>query len=171
VSWEAIGAIGQLLGAFALILVLVQVRQAREEMRRSLHASRSDILRQLHLARATDPELTSLVQRAEDGLGHTHPTQGFVAQLVERAGLTRAEANRVLSEQMAFWQYRQQQIRHIAELDAGARFEIDGTIRLAYGPGGISAVSRLWYETLRPILNPDTVRYVDSVLARAERPS
>ena len=34
--WDAIGAIGQAVSALALVFVLVQMRHAREEMRRSV---------------------------------------------------------------------------------------------------------------------------------------
>jgi hypothetical protein len=55
-------------------------------------------------------------------------------------------------------------IRHIDELDAGAKLEIGSTLRLFYR--GISPVSRLWYETMKPFLNPNAAVYVERVLAQ-----
>jgi hypothetical protein len=166
VNWEAIGAIGEAFSAVALVLVLIQVRHAREEMRRSLHETRGETVRRLHLARALDSELVSLGIRAEESLGYAPAVDGFTAQLIARSGLTRADASRLFSEQMAWWSYRQQVIPHLHELDAGARFEIEGTFRTMYGPRG-SAVARLWYETTKPFLDPNAVQYVERVLTQS----
>jgi hypothetical protein len=44
----------------------------------------------------------------------------------------------------------------------GERAEFDGGVRFAYGT---VPWNRLWYETMKPRLNPDTVRYIDNLLA------
>jgi hypothetical protein len=43
-NWEAVGAIGETIGAIALFLVLFQVRHAKHEMRRSVRSERTDSL-------------------------------------------------------------------------------------------------------------------------------
>jgi len=66
--WEAIGAIGQAVSAFALFLVLIQVRHARNEIRRSASQARKDGSRSLWLASA-QPDLASVLTKAHVAAG------------------------------------------------------------------------------------------------------
>ena len=162
-NWEAIGAIGQAVSALALVFVLLQVRHAREEMRRSLNQGRAETVRQLHLTRASNSDLAGLRIKAEAALGLE--TNQFASELINRAGLTRSDAQRLFSEQMAWWSYRAEISPHLDDLPPGARFEIDWTIRYMYGDNG-NPLSRLWYETTKRALSPDAVRYIDDLLAQ-----
>jgi hypothetical protein len=40
-NWEAIGAVGQVVSALALVIVIIQVRHARQEMQRAAVLTRS----------------------------------------------------------------------------------------------------------------------------------
>jgi hypothetical protein len=86
-----------------------------------------------------------------------------IAILMERVGLTAGEAGQLVWEQMTWWHYRSHTIAHVSELTDGERAEFDRSVRDSYGKG---ALQRLWYDTTKPTLNPDAVRYVDDLLAR-----
>ena len=163
-NWEVVGALGEVLGSIAVFLTLgylaVQVRYARREVQRSISQSRADNVLDLLLNRADNERLTGLNSRANKRLmGQPIP---FVNELVARTGLSEEEAYRLFSEQMAWWNYRSQVIAYIDELPDGERIQFDAAIRRFFG----HPVARLWYQTLRPTLSPEAVRYVDDVMAR-----
>ena len=164
--WDAIGAIGQVLGSMAVFVTLgylaVQVRHARSEMQRSLSQGRGEAIRGLLMAQATDERLTGINAKAHAALGST--PLPFVAALMHRAGLTVEEASSLLGAQAAFWNYRLQVIPYVHDLPAPDRLAFDWATRGAYGRPG---VGRLFYETLiRPTGHPDAVRYIDDLLAQ-----
>ena len=158
-NWDAIGAIGQAVGALALVLVLTQVRHARQEMRRSVSQARADVGRQLFVLRADNPQLCSLLVRTDATLSG----QPFATELAAKAKITLEEALQVSSHQWAWWMYRGQVIPFAKELRAGERAQFDSGIRLAYAD---SQLGHLWFQTCRNILDPEAVRYVDNLLAQ-----
>ena len=165
-NWQEVDAIGQLLGSVAVFLTLgylaVQVRYARREVERSISQSRADTVRELLLNRANNERLTGLNSRANAGLdGQPLP---FVTALMQRTGLTEEEAYTLFSEQMAWWNYRSQVIAYVDELPDGERIQFDAAIARFFG----HPVASLWYETLKPTLSPDAVRYVDAVMAQSK---
>jgi hypothetical protein len=68
VNWEAIGAIGELVAAFAVLITLVylaiQVRQAKSELHVSSLHEANKLMNDVSLARATSPELAKVLTRA-----------------------------------------------------------------------------------------------------------
>ena len=164
-NWEAIGAIGESLGAVAVFITLgyltLQVRFARKEIARSISHARAEALRTVSLSRATDERLNGLVVRAGVAVGE--PARPFVAALMERAGMTLEEASTVWWDQMAWWAYRVQVIPYLGELPAGERAEFESRTRGNYaGP----TLARFWYDSAKPTLNPDVVRYIDELVAQ-----
>jgi hypothetical protein len=159
-SWDIVGSIGEAVSAIALLFVLVQVRHARAEMRRSVSQSRADVGRELWLARARSDQLAGVLSRSEVAFGSTSPE--FVAALSERAAVTSEEASQTWAYMWAWWIYRAQVIAYASELRAGERVQFDNGLRIHYGRNGLE---RLWYQTVKPTLDPDAVRYVDAVLA------
>ena len=163
-NWDEVGAIGQVLGSIAVFITLVylalQVRQARREVQHSISQSRADAVRHLLLNRANEERITRLNSKANAGLGG-QPLP-FVTTLMDRTDLTEEEAYSIFSEQMAWWNYRSQVIAYVDELPEGERIQFDEAIRRFFG----HPVASLWYETLRPTLSPEAVRYVDETLAR-----
>ena len=63
-NWEEVGAIGQVLGSVAVFITLVylavQVRHARQDVRRSINQSRFETIRQFNMTYATDERLNNL---------------------------------------------------------------------------------------------------------------
>ena len=90
---------------------------------------------------------------------------GSIAALVTQAGLTEAEARSLSFGYQAQWMARQQFITYADDLTIGQRGFLDASIRNLYG---VQPASRLWYESMRPILHDEAVRYVDAVLARPD---
>src|SRR5215831_18930079 len=62
-EWDAIAAVGQAVSALALVLVLVQVRQAREEARHAAGQARLMGSREMFLATATNHQLADALAR------------------------------------------------------------------------------------------------------------
>ncbi len=69
-NWEAIGAIGEILGAIAVLVTLVylaaQIRQNSRFVRAATYHSTSRARNEFNFAVATTPELSALLVRARD---------------------------------------------------------------------------------------------------------
>lgn len=163
-NWEAMGAVSEALGAAAvfvtLIYLAVQVRHARAEVARNVTHSRTDAARHLNLALALNERIDSIARKANARLGGVE--YPVVSMLVERAGLTPEEADAFSHMSVARWQFQTQIIDDLDEMPSGHRIEFENFVRGIYGEG--QPASRLWYETMKPILNPDAVRFIDRVL-------
>ena len=163
-NWDAIGAIGQAVSAFALIIVIVQVRHARSDSRRALSQGRAEALRDLY-AQGFDERITRLMVKANTGLGNS-PTGSFVSTVMNHAGLTREEAVALIQYQASWWNHRVQIITHVNELPAEERTVFDAGIRNQYGRPG---VGRLFYdEFAKAGAHPNTLAYVDNLLAQPD---
>lgn len=80
-------------------------------------------------------------------------------------GLTRDKATSRLSEAFACWSNRCPTIEYLDELLPGQRIELVRALRLNYGMPG---AARTWYENMKPLLNPEAVRYIDNLIAKPE---
>jgi hypothetical protein len=164
-SWDAISAIGQMLGSIAVFVTLgylaVQVRHAHDEMQRSVSQARADGVRQFSSMRATDVRLNALNSKAGAALG-AQPNE-FIVALKERAGLVEEEAYALYYERMALFQIHIQNILYIEGTRAGERVGLEMSIRRAWET---DPVGRIWYRTRKAALNPDAVRYIDNLLAQ-----
>ena len=86
--WDAIAAVAQAISALALVIVIVQVRHARQEVRRSAGQLRAQALGELYRTRATDDRLMAMRVKAESALGSSLvPGGGYLC-----ADGTRADA-------------------------------------------------------------------------------
>ena len=163
-NWDAIGAIGQMLGSLAVFITLgylaVQVTHARREVKRSVSQIRGEASRELILNRVNNQWLTSLNAKANNALGPAR--QPFAVALMERVGLTYEEGITLNWEQTAWWQYRAHAIAYADELTATERASFDFTMRESYR----LPLARLWYDTTKANLDADAVRYIDNLLAQ-----
>ena len=166
-NWEAIGAIGQMLGSVAVLVTLgylaIQVRHARAEMRRSISQTRAEGGRELLMNFANSEQLCNLYTKVGAAIGRS--PNPVIGALMARAGLTQSEAMQLLLDHEAWFQYQAQVIQYINELSAGERFGFDGSIRGRYGHDA-GLIGPLWYEDRKAALNPDAVRYIDNLLAQ-----
>jgi len=165
-NWDAIGAIGEMVGAVAVIITLVylavQVRQARQEVRRSTSRARSDARRSA-LAVMSDARVLPLYVKAQAAEG------GQLAIFAEHAtthyGMTAEEGVLLAQTVLSAWQTRLQTIGVIDELGPFERREFEEELRFMYGRPG--AERRMYELVLKPRQHPDVIRYVESVLGHA----
>jgi len=166
-NWEALGAIGETLGAVAVFVTLVylavQVRHARREGQRALSQGRSDGIRQLFVL-GTDERVSQAMVKGNAGLGVTPGS--FPSMLIERAGLTREEAQVAFYYQVAWWDYTVQIISNIDDLRGIERRQFEVSVINRYGRPGIAG---MYYQFLRDAdqVHPDALSYIDGVLAKA----
>jgi hypothetical protein len=165
--WDAVGAIGQMLGSLAVFITLIylaiQARHTRREVQRSASRYRWEAARELYLGRVNNERLTSLNVRAQGGLQDgARNLNPFSNALTERLGMTYEDGMSLNWEQMAWWQYRVGVITYVDELPKAEREAFDASTSAAYR----LPLGRLWYEVTKATLNADTVRYIDNLLAQ-----
>ena len=164
-NWEAIAAIGQMLGSIAVLVTLgylaVQLRHSRTALLGSITLTRAAMLRDQMMAGASDEGLAHLIVKAQTAFGGVNLP--FVDEIVKRAGLTVEEAQRVYGYQAAWWQIRSESIRYMKELPDSDQEGFDARMRSIFRAGSLD---RFWYETNKPIVTPDAVRYMDNLLAQ-----
>ena len=162
-NWEAIGAVGQVLGAVAVFVTLgylaIQVRHARGELRRSVSEARAKANREV-LAAVSEPRALALLVKA--GLVEGGSPAPFAAHAMERWGMTRDEAALLTNTMALSWQSRLQVIPYIAELSEMERHDFESVARRLFANPG---PWRVFYElNLKPTQHPDVIRYMESVL-------
>jgi hypothetical protein len=167
VNWQAVGAIGEVLGSIAVFATLgylaVQLRHARQEVRRSMSQSRAEAHRDT-LAMFREPQVLALWVKAnvaEEGVRRS----AFAAHAMEHWKMTREEAVLLLLTMTSAWQQRLELIPYVADLSPMERHEFEQVIRAVYGRPG---AQRKFYELyIKETQHPDAVRYVESVLGEA----
>src|SRR5262249_5462812 len=150
-NWDAIGSIGQVVSALALLFVLMQIRHAREEMRRAAVVARLHGTRDMFMIQATDERLPSLVERAQAEFGIRAPTIQYFMGL----GLTVEDSRRLGAYHMAIWQNFEASFETMRHLSPGVMREVE---QIATGNYARNAVSAKWFEMSKDRLNPDAVR-------------
>ena len=161
-NWDAIGAIGQAVSAMALVFVIVQVRHARDEMRRTTVLTRLHSSREVYMTQATNEGLASLLIRARDATGSAQLPAA--PQYFAGLGFSREESVRLSSYHWALWLNFQAAVETSQHLSPGVMCEAENIAINNYGKNSTSAK---WFELTKPILNPDAVRYVENLLARS----
>ena len=110
-NWDAIGAIGQMLGSIAVFVTLgylaVQVKHARQEAQRALSQGRGEAHRDL----LAQMRILAIQAKADAALGAL--PNAVAATFVEQAGLTLEEANTMVLTQTAWWTFRLQIIPYV----------------------------------------------------------
>jgi hypothetical protein len=162
-DWDAIGAIGEVLGATAVFVTLVylavQLRYARAETRRALSQGRLEATGR-NLSLMMGDGLAARI-KADASLGG--PLQPIVASLIEQTGLTSEEALRLFMEEIVDWNYRLHVITHVDDLVPLERDLFEGATHRRYASGGVSAF--LWKHHFKQVGHPDAVAYIERVLA------
>lgn len=163
-DWNAIGAIGELVGGLAVVVTLVylavQIRHARADSRKALSQGRVEGIREL-FALATDERINRVATKASGALGARQPP--FVSALIEQAGLTTEEAFLLFNFHLSWWNTVVQIIPNVDQLPETERRQFDGGILGRYAqntPGG------LFFETIKRSAHPAVVGYIEGVLAQ-----
>ena len=159
-NWDAIGALGEVLGSTAVFVTLgylaVQLRHARSETRRSLSQGRMEANREL-----ISLELLHLEGRKKVDAALGIEASPVVAALMNVAELTWEEAYRIFMVEVAAWNYRVWVITHIDDLAPDERRLFDGAVRFRYQSSG---VSKIVYEThLKPRASSEVVQYIENL--------
>lgn len=160
-NWDAIGAIGELLGATAVLVTLVylalQVRHARNDLRRSIQQSRTTAFRELMLERTRNSELQNAIIKARKAF---KPEMDSLEELQQAADLSENEMFVLGADNINFWLYRVDVIDNIDHLGVQQRKHFNQGIHPYYkvGFGG------LWFNEYSE-LHPDlrAVQYVKEV--------
>ncbi len=166
-NWDAIGAVGEMIGALAVVVTLaylaIQVRHAQGEAARGVSLNRTDAAREFNLSVALDERFAKINAKANENLGsQANPT---VNALMERAGLTFEEATSFAGVQLARWQMQTQIFNNVEELSKGQRIEFDNLVRRSYD--GSLPASQLWYSHAKRALNPELVEYIDDLMVQS----
>ena len=162
-NWEAIGAIGEMLGSTAVLITLVylaiQVRQARSEGRRALSHGRMEANREVVKLDLDEQHLSARI-KAEAAFEVPRPP--IVALLMEKADLAEDEAWRVFLVEVARWNYRIHVIAHWDDLSPSEQRIFDQAVRVRMASG----LSRWMYDNHFALdLSPDVTKYLDRVLS------
>jgi len=165
-NWDAVGAIGEIVGAAVVVVTLaylaIQVRHARDEARRALSQGRGEALRSL-IEQQVDPKINALSVETNRALG-AEPYD-FAATLSERTGLSPEDAMLLMWNQIAWWNYFVQIFPKVDELSPMERMQFEVPIRAMYGRPGLP---RLFYQTyVREVGHPDALRYIEGVLGES----
>lgn len=166
-NWEAVGAVGEVLGSVAVFATLgylaIQIRHARGEAVRALSQGRMEAHRELISLDMMERNLAARL-KAEVALEVSQPP--ILALLMKRANLTLEEASRVFLVEVAAWNYRIHVISHWSELPPTERVIFDEAIRIKMASG----LSRLMYEEhFKRGAHPDIVSYLERTLGDAIR--
>jgi len=164
-NWDALGAIGELIGATAVLVTLIylalQVRHARDDLRRSIQQSRTTAFRELMLERTRNSELQEATIKVRNAF---KPEMESLEELQQAADLSEKEKMILLMDNINFWLYRVDVIDNIDHLSVQQKAHFDQGICPYYkvGFGG------LWfkeYSMLHPELS--AVKYVEDICEKA----
>ena len=161
-SWDEIGAVGQVLGSVAVFITLgylaLQVRHARDAVRSSVRQARADATRDVLLAMATHSDLAASTLALDTAMGIELPFERFAIE----AGLTPVQARQVWIIHRATWEMTEASIESMEHQSADQRAAFDQRNRVVYAMGRNSK----WYELNERHPSPTAVRYVDNLLAQ-----
>ena len=160
VNWGAVGAVGEIVGAAAVVVTLaylaVQVGVARRVAADSNRLTRASGVREFDLTVVTNERLLDTLVTAY-GLGDYCATYGA------KFGIEPREAARIdFIHQYFFWLHWGQ---YASTNDAQSVAELEHLVRAYYA---IPAVKHSWTQSplARPLLDPCFVAFVDEVLTR-----
>ena len=107
-NWEAIGAIGEIVGSLAVLLTLIylsfQIKHARAESRSTFLQHRSDAARQLWAIESTSLELQQALATADQQLNREDPA--VQRRLKELTNLSDAQVSMVTAHFSAHFFHR-----------------------------------------------------------------
>jgi len=183
-NWNAVGAVGQILGSLATFVtvgyLVIQVHDAEREMKRSIAQSRAERNIELNLVGATNERLaeihlkgnlaliagkppatvdSSITPQLAEALKSAPP---FIADATMQLGLTLVETAMLGAEQAARWNNVSYTMLYLDELPQGEREQFDSTTRGSFS----EPLVRFWFEHSKSSFSPEAVRYIDSLLAK-----
>lgn len=165
-NWNAVGAVGQILGSLATFVtvgyLVIQVHDTEKEMQRAVVEGRTDRNTQANMTVAADERLVSILKKANDALAGDKPKPPFLEAATKQLGLTEEEAYSLYRVELVSWGNLALSINYVDDLPPEDRAQMDRTFRFR----SQEPVFKFWYEFTKPQLNPKAVRYVDNLLAQ-----
>lgn len=159
-NWEAIGVIVEAFGVILVLMTLVylamQVRDAKDQVRRSVQERRHSNLRELYLAPTQNAELASVCSRIEAAW---KPEIKSERQLFDVAELSPQEATMWLNYQRAWWTHWREVIGNRDQLSKTQLDEINLGIRHMF----TATSAKIYLNSMIPVTST-TMSYIDSVL-------
>ncbi|HEY5645410.1 MAG TPA: hypothetical protein VIS76_05700 [Pseudomonadales bacterium] len=156
-NWEAIGAIGEILGALAVVLTLgylaVQVKYAKTATTDATRLNRANGVQAMLLAVATDDVLRETVIKAQG-------TSESVDELVKQLGLSANEAAR-MDMYASYWFWLHWGQFASSNSDEGV-MELRNVVNTFYRFPYMTICWR--FGSSREILDPTFVSFVDAIL-------
>lgn len=158
-NWEAVGAVGEILGAFAVVATLIylasQVKHAKEAAADINRIARATGVREFNLAMAANDDLRNSVNKVMGG-------DKYIAEMAAHLGVSEADMSRTESANVHwFWLHWGQ---YASTTNEGDLAELRNLIAGFYSNAGVRVS---WEQSpyARPILDPDFVSFVDQILA------
>jgi hypothetical protein len=166
VNWEAIGAVGELLSAIAVLITLVyvayQVRNARKELQQTILGNRDIAVRELMFEAIRNPLLNEA--DAENAFKFRNKPRRVHARIKEMTSWPDEKVVAFSNYQVAWWFQRVQTVRDISELSLAQKNDFESNIIVTYSDG----LEKIWWEEFKKGRSSDdpTVKYCEAVLER-----
>jgi hypothetical protein len=159
-NWEAVGAVAEVSGALLVLVTLaylaVQVRDAKDQMRRSVQQVRQSTLRDLHLAPTQNAELAVTLSKTDSAWA---PDIESEEQLFKAADLSPQEVIIWQGYQRAWWTHWSEVIENRDQLTKSQLAIVDLGIQTIFSK--ISA--KVYLNSMGSATSP-TILYVKSIL-------
>ena len=155
---ELLGNYGEFVGSIAVVATLlylaVQVRYTKRELKRSISQERAAASIQLQQNRVANKALRNAYLKTSEA--------PYLREYAQQFDLTIEEADMLVWDRVAYWQYHSHTIAHIDELPPDERAAFDVALRAQYSSPFVAA----WYERSKGfgILSKRAVSYIDLVL-------
>ena len=155
---QLLGSYGEFLGSIAvfatLVYLAVQVRYTKSELRRSISQERAAASIQLQQNRVANEALRKAYLKTSE--------PRFLSDYTQQFDITIEEADMLVWDRVAYWQYHSHTIAHIDELPPDERVAFDVALRAQYTSPFVAA----WYKRSKDfnILSEGAVRYIDNLL-------
>jgi hypothetical protein len=179
-NWNAVGAVGQILGSLATFVtvgyLVVQVHDTEAEIKRSIEETHAERAIEINLALATSERLAAIHWKGDAALilgepkapvvsispEHLNGATSFFVAAINQLGFSPDEVLMLNSELSARWSNWAQTILYVDELPPGDHAQFDIALRI----GLVEPVVRFWWDSNKSYFNPDAVRYVENVLSQ-----
>jgi hypothetical protein len=172
-NWNAVGAVGQILGSLATFVTVgylaVQVHDSETESRRALAQTRVerdlDFSLSVNNKSLADVELKYILAVMGKNLSAVPASSwytamaSFMGTVAHETDVSMADAYLLEVFYVTRWNNFAETIFRLDELLPMDRSEFDHTLRATFGNPGFA----FWYQTFKPALEPQAVSYVDSL--------
>ena len=142
-NWDAVGAIGEVAGAFAVVITLVylaiQVRHARSDLKQSFRIANETAEREVMFEQIRNP----LLMTAQSKIKSPNAELGTLAALQEMGDLSDGEAQALNAFISLRFRLYSDQIRNIELLGREEIDVLNGRIKFVFSRGA----GKIWFQT------------------------